>query len=66
MEKAFQQLLTEIYHIVSKKAIEADDKRGGVRAARSGACGGSVGRVQALAGACSWPARCMRVAAVPS
>ena len=26
VEKAFQQILTEIYHIVSKKAIDADDK----------------------------------------
>lgn len=26
MEKAFQQILTEIYHIVSKKVIDADDK----------------------------------------
>lgn len=26
VEKAFHQILTEIYHIVSKKAIDADDK----------------------------------------
>lgn len=26
VEKAFQQILTEIYHIVSKKVIDADDK----------------------------------------
>ena len=29
VEKAFQQILTEIYHIVSKRAIDADDNRGG-------------------------------------
>lgn len=26
VERAFQQILTEIYHIVSKKVIDADDK----------------------------------------
>lgn len=26
VEKAFQQILTEIYHIVSKKVIESEDK----------------------------------------
>ena len=31
MEKAFQQILTEIYHIVSKKVIDADDKGAKVR-----------------------------------
>lgn len=29
VEKAFQQILTEIYHIVSKRAIDADDGKGG-------------------------------------
>jgi Ras-related protein Rab-11A len=36
VERAFQQILTEIYHIVSKKAIEADDGRGGGRALGQG------------------------------
>jgi GTPase SAR1 family protein len=31
VEKAFHQILTEIYHIVSKKAIDADDKGSKVR-----------------------------------
>jgi hypothetical protein len=31
VEKAFQQILTEIYHIVSKKVIDADDKGAKVR-----------------------------------
>lgn len=35
VEKAFQQILTEIYHIVSKKVLDADDNRPKVRA-----CGG--------------------------
>ena len=30
VERAFQQILTEIYHIVSKKALDADDKGGRV------------------------------------
>jgi Ras-related protein Rab-11A len=28
VEKAFHQILTEIYHIVSKKVMDADDKAG--------------------------------------
>lgn len=35
VEKAFQQILTEIYHIVSKKAIDADDKGAKVRVSRA-------------------------------
>jgi Ras-related protein Rab-11A len=31
VEKAFHQILTEIYHIVSKKVIDADDKGAKVR-----------------------------------
>jgi Ras-related protein Rab-11A len=31
VEKAFQQILTEIYHIVSKKVIDAEDKGTKVR-----------------------------------
>jgi len=34
VEKAFQQILTEIYHIVSKKVIDADDKGAKVRERR--------------------------------
>jgi predicted dinucleotide-binding enzyme len=34
VEKAFHQILTEIYHIVSKKAIDADDKGSKVRTGR--------------------------------
>jgi hypothetical protein len=35
VEKAFHQILTEIYHIVSKKVIDADDKGAKVRDAHS-------------------------------
>lgn len=35
VEKAFHQILTEIYHIVSKKAIDADDKGAKVGSNRS-------------------------------
>lgn len=44
VEKAFHQILTEIYHIVSKKVIDADDKGAKVGFAGSGSrlegCGG--------------------------
>jgi Ras-related protein Rab-11A len=43
VEKAFHQILTEIYHIVSKKAIDADDKGSKVsRAQPPPAPGGGV------------------------
>jgi hypothetical protein len=31
VEKAFQQILTEIYHIVSKKVLDSEDNRPKVR-----------------------------------
>lgn len=37
VEKAFHQILTEIYHIVSKKVMDADDKAGKV-SSRSSSC----------------------------
>lgn len=41
VEKAFQQILTEIYHIVSRKVIDADDNKGaGVRTAAGWGLGG--------------------------
>ena len=33
VEKAFQQILTEIYHIVSKKVLDSEDNRPKVRPA---------------------------------
>jgi Ras-related protein Rab-11A len=45
VEKAFQQILTEIYHIVSRKVIDADDSKGtGVRKRSSGVQGLGPGR----------------------
>jgi hypothetical protein len=38
VEKAFHQILTEIYHIVSKKVIDADDKGAKVRGAAGWHC----------------------------
>jgi Ras-related protein Rab-11A len=38
VEKAFHQILTEIYHIVSKKAIDGDDKGNKVGGKGGGAC----------------------------
>jgi len=38
VDKAFQQILTEIYHIVSKKVIDADDK--GTKVGHGGTHGG--------------------------
>ena len=46
VEKAFQQILTEIYHIVSKKAIDADEK--GARVGAGGAAAGGGGSAHAL------------------
>jgi hypothetical protein len=48
VEKAFHQILTEIYHIVSKKAIDADDKGSKVSRAQpppapGGGCGSASG-----------------------
>ncbi len=36
MEKAFQQILTEIYHIVSKKVLDSEDNRPKVGTGRGG------------------------------
>ena len=59
MEKAFQQILTEIYHIVSKKAVDADDKRTGVSlaACRAGQ-GGRLGWQRAQHAPPQVPAAC--------
>lgn len=46
VEKAFQQILTEIYHIVSKKVIDADDKGTRVRGAAGVKC--LAGRMRRL------------------
>lgn len=56
VEKAFHQILTEIYHIVSRKAIDADDKGSKVRLES-----GSVSVLEALTEwfASLWPPKCV-------
>jgi Ras-related protein Rab-11A len=48
VEKAFHQILTEIYHIVSKKAIDGDDK-GNKVGGKGGGCLLAVTRQSAAA-----------------
>jgi predicted dinucleotide-binding enzyme len=58
VEKAFHQILTEIYHIVSKKVIDADDKGAKVRDAHSRviSCLLVCGQRAMVGGACSMSA----------
>jgi Ras-related protein Rab-11A len=55
VEKAFHQILTEIYHIVSKKAIDADDKGSKVRTQHSthAAAGQEARRIRCSPRKCS-------------